>query len=252
MSNNSSQGGNRPQDIGTHVKRGDSFTEINGPDGRGNELYRENSTCPTKSNVQGIKEDGTTTEYSDKSREWKVGKKIDDQDQIAILMETVNGQFLFKCDKSKIDIIARNDINIYSEKGDITLTAPNGKIVFGSKEIRTGDLFADPVTGSKGVKPKIMMNSKSGGNFCGVKLPHAMCLDFIKPMQAGASRGRARRRSEVIGEDTTTADVNVSTPRVPNPYSGPWENPNVEKAWQRCDPLFSPPEGESESGADYY
>lgn len=244
MANNSSQS-DRPQDIGTSVKRGDSFTSISGPDGRGNEQFTEVSTGPSKSNAQAIKADGTTTEYTDQSREWKVGKEIKDQDKIAILMETVNGQILFKADKSKIDVIARGDINLYSEKGDITLTAPTGKIVFGSKEIRTGDLFADPVTGSKGIMPKIMMNSMSGGNFCGVKLPHSMCLDFIKPMRAGASRGRARTTS-------TTADVNVSTPRVPGPYSGPWDNPNVRKAWQRCDPLFSPAEAESESGADFY
>ena len=130
MSNNSSQGGNRPQDIGTHVKRGDSFTEINGPDGRGNELYRENSTGPAKSNVQSIKEDGTTTEYSDKSREWKVGKEIDDQDKIAILMETINGQFMFRCNKSKKDYIAPYAIQIYSEKNNTTLTDPHGKIIF--------------------------------------------------------------------------------------------------------------------------
>jgi hypothetical protein len=255
MSNNSSQGGAREQTITTAVSRGDSFTKVRGGDGKGNEDFEETSTGPSKSNVKCIKEDGTTTEYADQSREWKIGKEIDDQDKIAVLFHALNGQFLFKCDKSKIDIIARTDINLYSEKGDITLTAPNGKIVFGSKEIRTGDLYADPVTGSSGQMPKIMMNSKSGGNFCGVKLPHKMCWDFIGPMSVGASRAAKTTKSSSSTDgssDTTTQDINVGTPSVKNPIAGPWDNGDVGRAWRRCDPKFSPTETESESGVDYY
>ena len=254
MANNSSQGGDRPQDIGTKVSRSNSVTKIEGPDGKGNNLLEESSTAPEKSNLKAVKDDGTTTEYADMSREWKVGNKIDDQDTIALLIETVNGQVLIKSDKSKIDIIARKDINIYSEKGDITLTAPNGAIVFGSKEIRTGDLYADPISGSTGIKPKIMMNSKSGGNFCGAKLPHKMCWDFIGTMSAGASRTGTTKKSSSSEDSSTTPtqDVSPSTPSVPSPIAGPWDNGDVGRAWRICDPKYSPTETESESGVDYY
>lgn len=250
MANNSSQKGDRPQTLTTAVSKGDSFCKVKGGDGKGNEDFEETSTGPSKSNVKAIKADGTTTEYTDQSREWKIGKEIEDQDKIAVLFHALNGQFLIKCDKSKIDIIARTDINIYSEKGDITLTAPNGKIVFGAKEIRTGDLYADPVTGSAGQMPKIMMNSKSGGNFCGSKLPHKMCWDFIGPMSAGSSRQAKTKSSEK--SDSTTQDVQDVTPSVKGPISGPWQNGDVESAWRKCDPIFSPTETESESGVDYY
>jgi hypothetical protein len=179
--NNSSQKGNTEYNNDScpviHAPYG---SEVWGPDGKGNIYYHESSSAPMKSRVLRVSEDGTCTEYINLTRETKAGDQLKDaKNDVCILLDATKGKIIIYAEKGSVDIRARENINLHAEKGNINLHAPNGDIVLSSKELKTGDMVVDPITRSRGKKPKIMMNSKSGGNFCGVMLPHKFCWDYV-------------------------------------------------------------------------
>jgi len=283
MENNSSQGGVTPFNNDSlpiiHAPYGG---ETWGPDGKGNMYYHEASAAPMKSRVLRVSEDGICTEYINLSRETKAGDKLkDSKNDVCILLDAVKGKIIIYAEKGSVDIRARENINLYAEKGNINFHAPNGHLMLSGKEIRTGDLATDPITGSKGKKPKIMMNSKSGGNFCGALLPHKFCWDFIGELSvpigdnlstlsnrvSRATRGlTAAAAASVGGVSEYQSAINVKNslasgtvpstsdliqaiePTVLNPIDRPITNPDICRAWQELDRKCSPVKSPDDSG----
>ena len=181
MSKNSAQQGNKEQGNDSQPINHQPYgQEVWGPDGKGNIYFFEASAAPMKSRVVTLDDKGAHTDYVNQSWELRAGDKLNDD--ICVLIDAVKGKITIIAEKSSIDIRARENINLHSDKGDINLNATNGKIVLNSKDLMTGDL-----TGGK--KPKIMMNSRAGGNFCGAMLPHKFCWDFVGPMVAAGGGG---------------------------------------------------------------
>lgn len=280
MSKNSAQQGNKEQGNDSQPINHQPYgQEVWGPDGKGNIYYFEASAAPMKSRVVTLDDKGAHTDYVNQSWELRAGDKLNDD--ICVLIDAVKGKITIIAEKSSIDIRARENINLHSDKGDINLNATNGKIVLNSKDLMTGDLAG-------GKKPKIMMNSRAGGNFCGAMLPHKLCWDFVGPMVAagggglfggslgdnlgaavGAAGGiaggpagsmaagmAANAISSAVGKTSmglaASAASALGEPFVPNPIERPFGNGDICNAWKIMDRRCSPPETESDSGVDYY
>jgi hypothetical protein len=248
---NSGQQGNKKISVDTQAIGMKPYGQtVFGPDNKGNIFYGEYSAAPMKSRVVTVSETGEYTDYVNQTYEIKAGDQFK-EDGVCILIDAVNGKIVITAEKSSIDLRARENINLHAEKGDINFHAPNGKIVLSSKELRTGDLAG-------GTKPLIRMNSKDGGNFCGSKLPHKFCWDFVGTSVAPGSwsdRLKNRRSSNAVQSTasalsaivTSTTDslargaaATVGRPYIPGEVIRPYENPNVQAAWPRLDRENSP------------
>ena len=114
------------------------------------------------------------------------------------------------------------------------------KDCFVLQELRTGDLIG-------GTKPLIRMNSQDGGNFCGSKLPHKFCWDFVGTAVAPGSWSQklssrwkqcctVRSRRSLINRHINhrLLEIRSAAATVGNPMPGeiirPYENPNVKAA----------------------
>ena len=260
---NSSQQGNKEISVDTQAIGMKPYGQtVFGPDNKGNIFYGEYSAAPMKSRVVTVSEDGAYTDYVNQTYEIKAGDQYK-EDGVCILVDAVNGKIVITAESGSIDLRSRENINLHAEKGDINFHAPNGKIVLSSKELRTGDLAG-------GTKPLIRMNSQDGGNFCGSKLPHKFCWDFVGTAVAPGSwsqklasragnsavQSAADALSSIVTSTTDSlarsAAATVGRPYVPGEIIRPYENPNVKAAWPRLDRENSPPESETSSGVDYY